>query len=328
MTVSPLQGLKSFAASQPPLLVFTICILAFGVTTIMLAFIVRMNDLPNPDIENDYNKFLTHLFQLDMCVDIDNTTRHEKMISLVSSSKIRLTVSNSTNNANASLTPSEPPLGEMSLSELIPDISQLQSSNDKNPYVNLTKHVMLPLKFGPELLNLPSSARWLKGSVNGRQLGFLGKSSKQTLSVSIFIPSHNRKAFAEKCRQDKNNCELQLNVCLLFFGPSNLFPKTREPQKCSAGKLGKSRKPVNIGFHRSGTLEKYCKGKTPLKMEYSERPDYTVMLSPSERSLVNLHLMHTSYFIFVIVVTMLCYALVRSHFRTTKIMASSEKVNV
>lgn len=48
---SPLQGLKGFAASQPPLLVFTICILAFGVSTIMLAFIVRSSDLPNPDID-------------------------------------------------------------------------------------------------------------------------------------------------------------------------------------------------------------------------------------------------------------------------------------
>lgn len=113
-----------------------------------------------------------------MCVDINNATKTPKTskntIMLQPNSKLALSLTNSSN-YNSSMTVSETPPGEKSLSELLDDISQLQSSNDKSPYVNLTKHILVPLKFGSDLLNLPSSIKWLKGSVTGRQLGLHGK---------------------------------------------------------------------------------------------------------------------------------------------------------
>lgn len=32
-----------------------------------------------------------------------------------------------------------------------------------------------------------------------------------------------------------------------------------------------------------------------------------------DRSLINLHLMHTSYFLFVMVITLFCYGLIKGH---------------
>ena len=50
-------------------------------------------------------------------------------------------------------------------------------------------------------------------------------------------------------------------------------------------------------------------------------------LFQNDRSVVNLHLLHTSYFLFVMVVTLLCYAIIRGHNGYTTTHAP-DKVNV
>ncbi|KAH9376890.1 hypothetical protein HPB48_002794 [Haemaphysalis longicornis] len=49
MTVA--QHLRGLALSHPPLLVFSGCLVAFGVTMIVLAYIIGGTELPNPDID-------------------------------------------------------------------------------------------------------------------------------------------------------------------------------------------------------------------------------------------------------------------------------------
>uniref|UniRef100_A0A0E9QG06 Uncharacterized protein n=1 Tax=Anguilla anguilla TaxID=7936 RepID=A0A0E9QG06_ANGAN len=40
-------------------------------------------------------------------------------------------------------------------------------------------------------------------------------------------------------------------------------------------------------------------------------PKLTVIVPDDDRSLINLHLMHASYFLFVMVITMFCYAVIK-----------------
>lgn len=42
---------QSFISGQPPLLVFTICLTAFGLTMVILAYVIGEQDVPNPDVQ-------------------------------------------------------------------------------------------------------------------------------------------------------------------------------------------------------------------------------------------------------------------------------------
>ncbi|PIO22482.1 hypothetical protein AB205_0204300, partial [Aquarana catesbeiana] len=47
------------------------------------------------------------------------------------------------------------------------------------------------------------------------------------------------------------------------------------------------------------------------KVYHALNPKLTVIVPEDDRSLINLHLMDTSYFLFVMVITMFCYAVIR-----------------
>ncbi|KAG9341434.1 hypothetical protein JZ751_019243 [Albula glossodonta] len=47
------------------------------------------------------------------------------------------------------------------------------------------------------------------------------------------------------------------------------------------------------------------------KVYHALNPKLTVIVPDDDRSLINLHLMHTSYFLFVMVITMFCYAVIK-----------------
>lgn len=53
----------------------------------------------------------------------------------------------------------------------------------------------------------------------------------------------------------------------------------------------------------------------------SVRCFWLVLFIQDDRSLINLHLMHTSYFLFVMVITMFCYAVIKG--RPSKLRQSN-----
>lgn len=65
------------------------------------------------------------------------------------------------------------------------------------------------------------------------------------------------------------------------------------------------------------------------KVYHALNPKLTVIVPDDDRSLINLHLMHTSYFLFVMVITMFCYAVIKgrpSKLRQSNTEFCSEKV--
>ncbi|KAK2161892.1 hypothetical protein LSH36_108g06046 [Paralvinella palmiformis] len=63
----------------------------------------------------------------------------------------------------------------------------------------------------------------------------------------------------------------------------------------------------------------FCRQRPVIHIQPTIDPALTVYLSLMDRSVINLHLMHTSYFLFVMVVTILCYALIRGRPLKSKI---------
>ncbi|KAF4528153.1 hypothetical protein B566_EDAN016797 [Ephemera danica] len=58
-------------------------------------------------------------------------------------------------------------------------------------------------------------------------------------------------------------------------------------------------------------VDNWCDDGTFLRLAYHSNPQLTATLTLHDRSVVNLHLMHTSYFLLVMAMTLVCYALLK-----------------
>ena len=48
--MKPIENLKGFAASRPPLMVFMLCLSAFAIILLSLAYVIKTSDIKNPDL--------------------------------------------------------------------------------------------------------------------------------------------------------------------------------------------------------------------------------------------------------------------------------------
>ncbi len=48
--MNPVENLKGFASSRPPLVVFMVCMGCFAIVLLTLAYYVKSHEVPNPDI--------------------------------------------------------------------------------------------------------------------------------------------------------------------------------------------------------------------------------------------------------------------------------------
>lgn len=260
--LSPLGNLKGFATSRPPLVVFTLCLTAFALTTLSFAFFIRHSErIPNTDVHVDWNRFLKHLNTFDLCVLPETASN--------SSRSVDEEQSDSFGNVSISVTAS------LSL------VQQLSSQ----PHNITTVTGFLPLgAWSPMCKTEPLVA---EGA---------------TLNVSLTLPQNLSK----------------VDVCVTFVGPRSLLPMVSTPPTCTPlptpqqgfpGRIvGRSRDAEVLGERDD---DDWCKGGTVMRIAYRSSSQLTVLLTGSERSLINLHLMHTSYFLFVMAVTLVCYALLK-----------------
>ena len=68
MGFSAYENFKGFASSRPLLMVFMICLGFFAVILMSLAYYVKTQDMPNPDVSQDWNVFLENFAELEFCI--------------------------------------------------------------------------------------------------------------------------------------------------------------------------------------------------------------------------------------------------------------------
>ncbi|KAL3206723.1 hypothetical protein MRX96_039973 [Rhipicephalus microplus] len=109
------------------------------------------------------------------------------------------------------------------------------------------------------------------------------------------------------------HCHVDTDTCIILQGPSHLMPKTKRPPRCFLEAVPPSvSRQVFLQRSAADTGGRVnCSGGIWTSFLYKPNPDLTVMLSYGDRSLVNLHLIHTSYFLFFVVMTLACYAIIR-----------------
>ncbi|KAL1428342.1 hypothetical protein MTO96_002726 [Rhipicephalus appendiculatus] len=204
-----------------------------------------------------------------------------------------------------------------SLSALLPDLG---SGDPKDDSPNVTVAVAVPATFFREALSSP--VFW-HGNARGYMLGFSGKRAKEQLLLTMILwPRINDTTAA--CTG--KHCHVDTDTCIILQGPSHLMPKTKRPPRCFLEAVPPSvSRQVFLQRSAADTGGRVnCSGGIWTSFLYKPNPDLTVMLSYGDRSLVNLHLIHTSYFLFFVVMTLACYAIIRGRFH--KVTLEKQKV--
>lgn len=285
---NPLQNFKGFASSRPPLLVFLICLLAFAATAASLAFIVHKSELKDSTITVDWNEILSKLTALDVCVH--NDALSWKTPSLASNE--------------------EKVAYEQTEDFLLGLPTDIPSAGHNNYSVSFRVN----LKFGNEIHALAANVTSFTGYACRRSLGFNDESVTESVAVTFDLPSDRK---IGKCKTRK--CLYDIPVCVTFHGLPRLSFSRKMPT-CSASINAStfhlatfSGLECNADYTTRGTRSKTpssCEGYN-LPIYYRSNPEWSLFLSQHERALINLHLMYTSYFLLVMAMTLVCYAIIR-----------------
>ncbi|CAH1800731.1 unnamed protein product [Owenia fusiformis] len=289
MGFQPVENFKGFMTHRPPLVMFMITLGVFAVILVSVAYYVKLNDLQNPDVK-DWNNFLESFSTLEFCV-----------------------TGNLTESSATEETPTTTPLSKKSKRDklhkkghkLTTTPVEVYDETQRNHSVSLLLTVEPTMEFVRQSHNITK----LSAIVYGHHLGLRGSRAQEAINVTIDLPVQFNKTHCKN-----NHCApMQIVTCVFFHGTTALFPSTRMPDTCYG------MNETGVEYHAEmDTLpqtsmfkSQVCRNKVKVKADYSFNPSLTMWLSVKDKSVINLHLMHTSYFLFVMVVTLLCYAIIR-----------------
>ncbi|KAG8235958.1 hypothetical protein J437_LFUL016429 [Ladona fulva] len=277
---SPLGNLKSFASSRPPLVVFTLCLTAFALTTYSLAyFIKRAENVPNPDVRLDWNTFILHMAELDFCV-----LSPEESKGVSSSIQHSSTV---TQGALATAATSDDHLNNSSIgiTSVLPKVVADQDVKDLNgdnlSVVSLK--VTASLSLIQELSTLPHNISTITGTLQAHQLelNVADVSQNATLNVTFHLPAGIQ------------NASQPQEICITFEGPERFLPSTKSPPACYPSPLqseADSHQAKFVGLRRGPPgqevftdtgygFELWCNEGSIVHMVYHPDPELTVFLT-------------------------------------------------
>lgn len=285
-------------SSRPPLVLFMLCLGVFAVVLLTLAYIVKVNDLKNPD-EKDWNDFLDGFKDVQFCMisgesEALNATEENGHIG---SQNIKEVLSN----VHAKIK------GEGTSA---PNSISASSSNVVTVSVPLWVSVKPTLDF----VSIPHNVTHLSTSMSGKQIGLQGANSNAQFNVTFTLPYQWN---ASLCQSQSLCKEIQIQTCVQLQAPRSLFPNSRSPNngKCetanSTGAVENHFKMVSKKRSEVRPLDIVCNSMPAFTVQHKNDPALTIMLTLQDRSAINLHLMHTSYFLFVMVITIMCYGLVK-----------------
>ncbi|XP_060075610.1 transmembrane protein 248-like [Ylistrum balloti] len=299
------ENVKGFLSSKPPLVIFMICLGGFAVVLLTLAYIVKVNDqLINPDLTKDWNRFLDNFAELEFC-----------MI------------------ANSSTYPDDVPSGSGKLTDKLNVISNKLSGSptttDRSPQngddvVNTSLTMMVEMRPSPHFYGIPQNVTFLASTVVGNQIGLSGAAADLEMNVTMSFPFdwNNTDCSDSTCQT------VHILTCINLQAPVAFFPSTRQAGACySLANESSSEVHTRMQSYQGNqftllpTVASQCLQTPVIKVKHKVDPRFNVMLTLEDRSVINLHLMHTSYFLFVMFITLFCYAIIKG--RSIKIKTHS-----
>lgn len=303
-SIHPLEILKSYVSSRPPLVVFMISVSAMAIAFLTLGYFFK---LKTPAMTEDWNTFLLSFNDLDLCISENETLKHLVNDTTTPESTV------SSGQARSTQTP--------------------QTIEDSGP-INISVSVTLtldPLKpFGGYSRNVTH----LSASIFGHQIGLSGRESHEEINITFTLPASWN---SDDCVLHGHCEQLVYTTCMTVTAASEVFPVTVQPPHCVPETYNNSTTWYKIFTTARDANTKYAHDYNPFwcykgaigKVYHALNPKLTVVVPDDDRSLINLHLMHTSYFLFVMVITMFCYAVIKgrpSKMRQSNADFSPEKV--
>ncbi|GFO37695.1 transmembrane protein 248 [Plakobranchus ocellatus] len=379
------ENLRGFFNSRPPLVVFMICLASFAIALITFAYLVRIRDLPNPDVTEDWNTVLTKFSGLKFCVhegmlgegtpegnasnsqaDTPANTGKKKIGEQHPTDLLQDTINKVKNKTSQlgghsggdSAVQKEPvsPASEPSPSRFVKHDAPLQdgkgmlsqalmlstpaegggtggdnaassgaghveastsgtTSSLPLNYTRVTLPLNMEISVSAELRAVSLQMLHLTAVIGGDFLNLKGHGRDQTMHISLSFPGNWSHENCEEW-QSKQCTQYLVNTCVTFTGPASMFPPTQRPARSDVCERGVA--PVtadsyvrNMSASSLSVSNTWCSGGSQLTAEFSFDDSLTVLLSQEDRSIINLHLMRTSYFLFVMVITLFCYAMVK-----------------
>ncbi|XP_064652449.1 transmembrane protein 248-like isoform X2 [Lineus longissimus] len=306
MKLTPIENLKSFATNRPPLMIFMICMSAFAIILVSLAYIIKVNEIKNHDLSQDWNVFLESFSELQFCVTGNATDPNSPpQVTEKTPEKVDVVIKGAADkHANKQLVVQNKPANANATEEN--RTSDIIFENTRNYSVSL----LITIHPSSDFLRIPHNVTHLYGTVTGDQLGLRGAALNQEVNITFALPFDWN---STKCDKEGKCDPVQIYTCVNFQAAPSVFPVTRKPLGCYGVNETGVEYHAHLEAHKDLSFFNYyrCKSQTKIRVHYDLNPTLTVMLSLHDRSLINLHLMHTSYFLFVMVVTMFCYALLK-----------------
>jgi len=303
MFKSGLENVRTFVLTRPPLVLFLIFLTSVAATLLCLTAYLANNDIRDPSVEYDWNVFLQRFAKIDFCVE----------------SRRNGTVFPSYNVTVAPSSVEDDAVGSGNLS----------SAGFRNFSVNVLLVIHPTLGFLARSNNLTH----LSGSVSGLLLGLNEAEASQAFLEVSFELGRNRTLKETMCSKNRflvgDSCpDVIVPTCAHVRGPASLFPKTSlSPSRCVASSPSSSPgvnggNPIEthatIHGHREFAsygwgAKPYCPRGPIAHTKFSLDPALTVFLGVDDRSVINLHLLHTSFFLLIMVFSVFCVAAVKSH---------------
>ncbi|XP_072099190.1 transmembrane protein 248 isoform X1 [Mobula birostris] len=290
LTAHPLENLKVYISNRPPLVVFMISVSAMAIAFLTLGYFFKIKEIKSPEMTEDWNTFLLKFNDLDLCISENETLKH---------------LINETTTPESTVTS-----GQMRSSTQSP-----QLLDDPGP-INISVAITLtldPLKpFGGYSRNITH----LSATIFGHQIGLTGREAHEEMNITFTLPTSWN---LDECVLH-NHCEQMVyTTCMTITAATNVFPVTVQPPHCIPETYSNATIWYKIFTTARDANSKYSQEYNPFwcykgavgKVYHALNPKLTVIVPDDDRSLINLHLMHTSYFLFVMVITIFCYAVIK-----------------
>lgn len=277
------ENLRGFASSRPPLVMFMVCLGAFAIVLISLSYYFKYNDIYNPDLTEEWQSFLEKFSDVDFCV--------------------------TNNNSDIEMGDFEPPLRLHNLYSNIAPTNFRRPDTDE--IVNTSISMWVEITPTRDFIKMPHNITFLYTSLNGSMIGLTGHKSEDYMNLTVYLPYDWSRI---TCSQDEPCPTWKVLACVNFKAPSYFFPSVRQQGVCfGMNESGTEYHSKMVAIHRNSMAggKRACPGSPYLTIKHSRDPNINMMLTLEDRSVINLHLMHTSYFLVVMFITLFCYALIR-----------------
>uniref|UniRef100_A0AAV2J7K8 Transmembrane protein 248 n=1 Tax=Knipowitschia caucasica TaxID=637954 RepID=A0AAV2J7K8_KNICA len=288
---SPVETMRSYVTSRPPLVLFMVSVSALAIAFLTIGYFFKIKQIKSPELTEDWNTFLLRFNEVDLCVSENETLKH---------------------GGNESTTADSPVV----TSSLAPQAPQAPLLLDDQGPINISVAITLTLDPQRPFGGYSRNITHLYATVLGHQVGLSGRDAHEEVNVTFSLPVSWS---SDDCVLHGHCEQVVFSSCMTLTANTNIFPVTVQPPHCVPETYTNATSWYKVFATVRDSDTKYSQDYNPFwcykgaigKVYHALNPKLTVIVPDDDRSLINLHLMHTSYFLFVMVITMFCYAVIK-----------------